>query len=397
MTVRTDGRPARHRLLRCALVAALACLAVLAGAGPASAHAQLVSSTPGNGAVVAQAPEAVTLEFNEAVTARPKETHVFDGTGAEIPIEVTTADRTVTLTPSRALPTGTIVVGYAIISADGHPIEGSITFAVGAPTEGASANAVFDEPVTAGLGVAHRAAIGVAVLAGVVLIGSVLAGRALAGRDTWIRASWLVGLVAVVLLVPLGAADRNGLGWAGVRDWTQWVDGWVSWRGLLLGVGVAAAACAATWRGRWPAAAAALVLVAAVPVAVVAPGPAIAEAPQPGGPPVAEATSGEHTVRVTLDSTRAGTTGFRLEVLDADDNPVEPFAEPTLRAIGDDLTLDLDLAKESAGVWTGTVTLPAPGEWTMEASVRFDKFDNPVLSLPFTIGSRVAAVPTGGH
>ncbi|KRF15523.1 hypothetical protein ASG90_12615 [Nocardioides sp. Soil797] len=408
------GARTRAWAIRLVAVAVISVITLLTGATAASAHAQLVSSSPGNGSVVGQPPKAITLEFNEAVTARAEETRVFDGNGAEIAVQVTTADRTVTVTPTDELSQGTVVVGYAVTSADGHPIEGSITFAVGEPTPGSSENGVFEEPTTTGIGAAHTAAVGLAVLATAALVVLLLLGRS--GR--WVEASWLLALGAVVLAVPLGAVEAGGVGWGALLDWEHWVDGWVSWRGLLLAVAVVAAACAVSWsrqvrsdgapvhhesagagggwRSRLPVILAVLVVAGAAPSAFAASGPSTAAAPQPGGSPVAEATSGDHTVRMTLDSTTVGTTGFRLKVLDAGGRPVQPYAVPKLRATSEGLALDLALKRESAGVWTGSVTLPSPGDWEVEVSVRLSEFENPVLTLPFEIGSRTAA-SSGGH
>lgn len=402
-------------LIRLGVVAVVSGITLLTGTTAASAHAQLVSSSPENGSVVAQAPKTVTLEFNEAVTARPKDTQVFDGDGTEIPVQVATADRTVTLTPAEELPEGTVVVGYAITSADGHPIEGSITFAVGEPTAGSSASDVFAEPATTGLASAHRAAVGLALLATSALVLLLLLGR----RSRWVETSWLVALGATVLAVPLGAVEAGGSGWAGMKDWTHWVDGWVTWRGLFLVMGVIAAACAVSWshvvrsdgapvhhdrtasprswRARLPVIAAVVVLGCAAPAAFAADGPSVPEAVQLGGSPVAEASSGDHAVRMTLDSTTVGTTGFRLDLLDAEGEPVTPYAAPKVRASADGLALDLVLERDSPGVWSGVVTLPEPGRWEVEVSVRFSEFENPVLMLPFTIGTGQPAPGSGGH
>lgn len=381
--------------LRLAVAGGLTLFALLAGMPTASAHAQLVASTPSEGAVLEQAPATIELEFNESVTARAGETKVFTGDGAEVAVEVATADRTVTITPTAALPEGTVVVGWAVTSADGHPIEGSLTFAVGDPTPGADGNEAFAEPVTAGIGTAHVTALVVAGLAGVALVVLLLLGRT--GR--WLESAWLVGLAAVVLAVPLAAVDRGGLGWAALRDWHNWIDGWLSWRGLLFVVAVLAAAAAVTLvrrSARVPALLATVLLVAAVPAAYAAPGTPAVDRPVAGGSPTAQTEVGDHMVRMRLDSVTVGTTRFRLELLDADDEPVAPFRAPRVRATNESLAIDVAVQRESTGVWNGQVTLPEPGDWEVEVSVRLDEFDNPVATLPFRIGDRPAS-PGGSH
>ena len=105
-------------------------------------------------------------------------------------------------------------------------------------------------------------------------------------------------------------------------------------------------------------------------------------APQAGGSPVATAAVGEQTLRMTLDGVIVGTTGFRLEVLDDSGAPVEAYAEPKVRASTDGLDLDVSLVAESPGVWSGAITLPRPGKWVVEVSVRLSEFENPVISRP---------------
>ena len=62
------------------LIAGLAALlSVLCFATVASAHASLVSTEPGDGSVLAQAPKTVQLRFNEAVT--PAVIRLIDAAG----------------------------------------------------------------------------------------------------------------------------------------------------------------------------------------------------------------------------------------------------------------------------------------------------------------------------
>ena len=380
---------------RLVLVAVMSTVTVLVGASAASAHAQLTSSTPENGAVLARSPEVITLEFSEPITARNGQTHLFTGDGQEVSITVVTADRTVTITPESEVPRGTVVLGWAVTSADSHPIQGSVTFAVGAPTPGSSANQVFSEPLTAGVGAAHAIAVVVALLAGVTLVALLLLRRT--GRP--LDLAWLTALGATVLSVPLGAVQRGGFGWSGMREWEHWIDGWLTWRGLVLAVAIVAAAYAVTAvrrPHRWPAVVVAAVMVMAAPAAFAVPGPLGREAALPGGSPVSTAAAGQGTVRMRLDNVTVGTTGFRLEVLNAAGDPAETYAEPRVRATTEGLDLDVSLTPESNGVWGGTMTLPQPGEWTMEVSVRLSEFENPVVMLPFRIGTRTAP-GSGGH
>ncbi|MFB9441934.1 copper resistance protein CopC/CopD [Dactylosporangium vinaceum] len=125
------------------LVAAVAgVLFVLAApALPASAHAVLSESNPRPGAVVATLPGEIRLAFNEAVHAVPGKTVVAGPDGKRINAgDPAVADGALVLRLRAAdRVTGTYVVSYRVISADSHPVSGSFTFSVGAPSAGPAA------------------------------------------------------------------------------------------------------------------------------------------------------------------------------------------------------------------------------------------------------------------
>ncbi|MFI7236171.1 copper resistance CopC/CopD family protein [Streptomyces cyaneofuscatus] len=141
---RPGASPIRRPFAAAALVAALVSLVfglILAGAGPASAHAALTGSDPQDGAVVATAPKEVTLTFSEAIAVGDGSIRVLDpsskraDTGAE-PKDLSdgsTVRYGVEL--HSGLPDGTYTVAWQAISADSHPISGAFTFSIGAPSE----------------------------------------------------------------------------------------------------------------------------------------------------------------------------------------------------------------------------------------------------------------------
>ena len=120
------------------LIAALATLLwVLCFATAASAHASLVSTQPGDGSVLALAPKTVQLRFSEAVT--PAVIQLTDAEGrTRDDTAVRTVDATVVITLPENLPRGTQVISYRVISADGHPVAGSVVFSIGAATAAAA-------------------------------------------------------------------------------------------------------------------------------------------------------------------------------------------------------------------------------------------------------------------
>jgi copper transport protein len=113
---------------------ALLCLvAALLGGGRALAHAQLVAATPAAGAMVAEAPGAVTLTFSEPV--RPLAARWFPSGGGDAGEAAPPAvgPRVVVPLP-RGIGVGTLLLSWRVTSADGHPVGGSHIFSVGAPT-----------------------------------------------------------------------------------------------------------------------------------------------------------------------------------------------------------------------------------------------------------------------
>jgi copper transport protein len=123
------------RLVRrwCGLVA-IATILVLATAVPASAHAELIDTDPDEGAVLAQAPDVVRLSFNEPVRGVPDGVAVFDAEGEPIASSSRTRDKELLVSLDEAVGNGSIVVAWRVVSADGHPISGTLTFAIGAPS-----------------------------------------------------------------------------------------------------------------------------------------------------------------------------------------------------------------------------------------------------------------------
>jgi copper transport protein len=108
-------------------------LSVLCFASDVSAHASLVSAQPGDGSILAMAPKTVQLHFNEAVT--PADIRLIDAQGkARDDASVRALNETITITLPDNLPRGTQIVSYRVISADGHPVGGSLVFSIGAVT-----------------------------------------------------------------------------------------------------------------------------------------------------------------------------------------------------------------------------------------------------------------------
>ncbi|MFF7095898.1 copper resistance CopC/CopD family protein [Streptomyces rubradiris] len=110
--------------------------ALLAGASPASAHAALTGSDPGQGVVAGTAPTQVSLTFSEKVAMGDDSVRVLDPQGKPVqtgsPANVSGTTYAVKL--KSGLAKGTYTVTYQVVSADSHPVAGAYTFSVGAPS-----------------------------------------------------------------------------------------------------------------------------------------------------------------------------------------------------------------------------------------------------------------------
>ena len=110
--------------------------ALLAGAGPASAHAALTGSDPSQGVVVTKAPDQVTLTFSENVSMNNNSIRVLDPKGARVDLGKpdNLSGTTYGVQLKSGLGKGTYTVAWQVVSADSHPVAGAFTFSVGAPS-----------------------------------------------------------------------------------------------------------------------------------------------------------------------------------------------------------------------------------------------------------------------
>ena len=120
-----------HRVVA-ALIAAAVVLAVLLQAPAAFAHAALVKAEPADGAVVVTAPSVLRLMFNEPVS--PLAIRLFGPDGGTVSLGEVTAANSAIAIQVPALQNGTHVLSWRVISADGHPVGGSVVFSIGAPS-----------------------------------------------------------------------------------------------------------------------------------------------------------------------------------------------------------------------------------------------------------------------
>ncbi|TKV60934.1 copper resistance protein CopC [Nakamurella flava] len=132
------GPRAMPRTLAAVVSVVAAVVLLLAGALPAAAHNTLTGSDPAAGGVVAALPGTFTLTFNDQVKDQFVTVVLTPDGAGPITLSPTVDGATVTATlPATATPAAepggdrAYRLGYRVISADDHPISGSIDFTVG--------------------------------------------------------------------------------------------------------------------------------------------------------------------------------------------------------------------------------------------------------------------------
>ncbi|SCG18673.1 hypothetical protein GA0070610_5024 [Micromonospora echinofusca] len=143
-------RPRRPTLVAAALVAAAL---LLVPAAPAAAHNTLRAASPADGDRLATPPTRVTLEFTQRLDPTFTTIALSDAARRKIPTGAPAVDGTKgTVTVDETLGEGTYTVAYRIVSADGHPVQGSYTFTVaaGGDTAGGPTAAPAAAPPAAG-------------------------------------------------------------------------------------------------------------------------------------------------------------------------------------------------------------------------------------------------------
>ncbi|CAL9509383.1 copper resistance protein CopC [Streptomyces sp. Tu 3180] len=193
--------------------------ALLAGAAPASAHAALTGSDPGQGAVVDRAPTQVSLTFSEPIAVSDDAVRVLDpkGTRVDKGDPANPSGTTYSVRLLSGLPDGTYTVAYQVVSADSHPVAGAFTFSIGAPSEtsvSVSGQSTDDGPVGRLYGLGRY----VSYVGFVVMVGGAAFVLACWQRGSGVRAvqrlvvsGWLALTAATLALLLLrGPYTRSG-------------------------------------------------------------------------------------------------------------------------------------------------------------------------------------------
>jgi copper transport protein len=228
MTSRSAARRTGGWLLLLAVVCAL----LLGPAVSASAHATLVRTDPAHGAVLETAPERITFGFNESVLGVPTGIKVFDATGEEVASTASVRGSELFVDLDEEVGDGTLVVVWRLVSEDGHPIGGSLSFSVGAPSDvvdvpSADADAGTDAPFALGL-VRGLGYVGLLVAAGVAAFTVLFlppdggADRSRARLRPVARVAAGVAALGWGLAVPLVALYQLGVPASAITEGSTW-------------------------------------------------------------------------------------------------------------------------------------------------------------------------------
>ena len=259
----------RARRLAYACAAGLA-LATLVGAGQVSAHSQLLSSDPQAGQVLDQAPQHITLTFNESVEISLGAIRLFDGTGTSIDVSAArhpNGDGTIVQIDLPKLSNGSYVVDWRVVSADSHPVHAAYTFQIG-PTSNL-ADGLLGQIISsthtgrpAGIGLAVSRSLVTASIA-LVFGGLLICGLGIVPftkRQTRvIGGAAIIGAIAGLLALPLEVGYTAGRSLSVITDGSAWRAVWgttigVAWVVRALGILATAvillatrSRCRATW------------------------------------------------------------------------------------------------------------------------------------------------------
>ncbi|MEG3615492.1 copper resistance CopC family protein [Isoptericola haloaureus] len=148
----TPVRPQRRNRLIAAIVALAMLLtavggtaAMLFGALSASAHDQLLSTDPEDGASLDEPVDTLTLTYSSDIIADGTQVRVTPPSGEAVDAEVSVDGPVVTATVGEQVAGGEYEVAWRAVSSDGHPIEGGFAYTAA----GQDAAEETDEPVPA--------------------------------------------------------------------------------------------------------------------------------------------------------------------------------------------------------------------------------------------------------
>lgn len=138
MTPWSAGCWSARRVILLAFAILSACAWSVSTAGPASAHAVVVATSPSNGSEISTSPHDVRITFDEPVSrsATSGTASVLDSAGHVVTSgqpKLLDGGRTLSIPLRPKLSKDSYIASWTVVSADNHPVGGSIQFGVGVP------------------------------------------------------------------------------------------------------------------------------------------------------------------------------------------------------------------------------------------------------------------------
>lgn len=226
-------------------------------ATPAYAHAEVVAATPEAGSGLAQAPGAVVLKFTEPLNQELSSIAVLDRSGRDVGERATRpvpGDERAMRRALGFLRPGTYRVEWTSVSTlDGHALEGSYDFGIGAAPAGAER--VRASPVASegwvGLVGKLLAFGGLALWFGAAVLGDVAVRGGLSSRRLRVLAYSGPGLTLVGSVLSAGSSAYVAVGSLHGLDGVLFTPGSGAYRLLVLVAAVLGVVLTVAWRG-WP-------------------------------------------------------------------------------------------------------------------------------------------------
>jgi copper transport protein len=222
---RVSPRTGRRRLagaLGAVVLGAVVLLGQILLAGPASAHAELLKTSPRNGQRLATPPAQITLTFSEKVDIVSGGLRLIDsGTGDQVTTPDPRAVGSAVVWPMPPdLPDGAYLVSWRMISADSHPVAGAFSFGIGAnaapvANETTATGAPWQMSVTRWAGY-----LAFALVAGVVAFACLCwpEGRRERRMDILLRSGMIASVLTTALLLLLQGPYEAGVSYLRLLD-----------------------------------------------------------------------------------------------------------------------------------------------------------------------------------
>jgi copper transport protein len=278
--------PLAPQRVRAFVAIVLALIAAALIGTDALAHATLIGSEPAERVVVARPPATLKLIFNEPVSPLTLRLVGPDGETTDLTDIAATGNTLVAALPG-TLARGTHLVSWRVISLDGHPVGGALTFSVGAPSVTADAApaarpaADADRPLHIAIWLARLVLyIGLFCGVGGAFYAAWITGEPLAPRPRrFVAVALECGLAASIVSVGLQGVDVLGLRLPDLRQPHVWMAGLATsygWTAIIALMSLATGRIALDTRSKRLAALA----LAGVGIALAGSGHAAAAAPQ---------------------------------------------------------------------------------------------------------------------